>query len=66
MDHLRAALSKTQKEPEIELAPDAWQRFEKAVSTVAKSGPKHRPAKPGKANRRALEEKKAGAIKAHD
>jgi hypothetical protein len=26
----------------IELAPDAWERFERAVDTVSKSGPRHR------------------------
>jgi hypothetical protein len=30
------------KEPEIELHPDAWTRFERAVDTVLKSGPMHR------------------------
>jgi hypothetical protein len=30
----------TQKEIEIE--PDAWQRFERAVDVVAKSPPRHR------------------------
>jgi hypothetical protein len=27
---------------EIELEPDAWQRFERAVDVVAKSPPQHR------------------------
>jgi hypothetical protein len=30
---------------EIELHPDAWERFEKAVDVVMKSPPKHRTAK---------------------
>ena len=30
----------------IELFPDAWERFERAVGTVAKSGPQHKAAKP--------------------
>ena len=30
------------KEPEIELRPDGWERFVKAVHAAAKSGPKHR------------------------
>jgi hypothetical protein len=30
---------------EIELEPDAWQRFERAVKVVAKSPPQHRTAK---------------------
>jgi hypothetical protein len=32
-------------EPEIELVPDAWKRFERAVDVVAKSPPQHRPDK---------------------
>jgi hypothetical protein len=31
-------------EPEIELRPDGWERFERAVGAAAKSGPKHRSA----------------------
>jgi hypothetical protein len=27
---------------EVELQPDAWQRFERAVTVVAKSPPQHR------------------------
>jgi len=30
---------------EVELHPDAWQRFERAASVVAKSPPQHRVAK---------------------
>jgi hypothetical protein len=33
------------KPQEVELAPDAWERFERAVSVVAKSPPQHRAAK---------------------
>jgi len=33
------------KAPEIELHPDAWARFEKAVDVVMHSPPKHRTAK---------------------
>ena len=29
-------------ESEIELHPDSWERFERAVDTVIKSGPMHR------------------------
>jgi hypothetical protein len=32
------------KSKDIELAPDAWQRFERAVDVVAKSPPQHRAA----------------------
>ena len=27
---------------EIELVPDAWERFERVIETAAKIGPKHR------------------------
>jgi hypothetical protein len=30
---------------EIELRPDGWERFEKAVDAAVKGGPKHRAAK---------------------
>jgi hypothetical protein len=33
------------KTKEIELHPDAWERFERAVKIVAKSPPLHRTAK---------------------
>jgi hypothetical protein len=29
-------------EGNLEIAPDAWERFERAVDVVIKSGPKHR------------------------
>jgi hypothetical protein len=32
-------------EAEIELEPDAWQRFERAAGVVAKTPPQHRVAK---------------------
>jgi len=32
------------KSKKIELEPDAWQRFERAVDVVAKSPPQHRMA----------------------
>ncbi len=35
----------TLKADEIELHPDAWDRFEKFVKQIAKAGPQHRPAK---------------------
>jgi hypothetical protein len=34
-----------------EFYPDAWERFERAVKTIAKAKPKHRPAKKAKAKR---------------
>lgn len=33
------------KQNEVELEPDAWERFERAVKVVAKSPPQHRVAK---------------------
>ena len=33
------------KPEEIEMLPDAWERFEKAVDAVMRSPPKPRPAK---------------------
>jgi hypothetical protein len=33
------------KKSEIELEPDAWQRFERAIDVVARSPPQHRTAK---------------------
>lgn len=33
------------KGEEVELLPDAWERFERAVKMIAKAKPKHRPAK---------------------
>jgi hypothetical protein len=35
-------MAKTSKEKEIELEPDAWERFERALDVVAKSPPQHR------------------------
>jgi hypothetical protein len=37
---------------EIELEPDAWSRFERAVDVVAKSPPQHRQAAKGKRKKR--------------
>jgi len=39
------ASSKKAPEPEIELHPDAWARFERAAGVVAKTPPQHRVAK---------------------
>jgi hypothetical protein len=36
---------KAGSEPEIELAEDAWPRFEEFIKKAAKAGPKHRQAK---------------------
>jgi hypothetical protein len=35
-----------QSAAEVELVPDAWERFEKAVDKVAKSPPQHRTGAP--------------------
>jgi hypothetical protein len=37
--------SKHRTETAVELEPDAWQRFERAVDVVAKSPPQHRTSK---------------------
>jgi hypothetical protein len=42
---LMAVPKKPERKVEIELEPDAWQRFERAVEVVAKSPPQHRVAK---------------------
>jgi hypothetical protein len=34
------------KGEEVEFHPDAWERFERAIRTIGKAKPKHRPAKP--------------------
>jgi hypothetical protein len=42
-------MAKSPKEnPEIQLEPDAWSRFERAVDVVAKSPPQHRTKPSGK------------------
>ncbi|MBH5387361.1 hypothetical protein [Bradyrhizobium diversitatis] len=39
---------KTDKPVEIELHPDAWERFERAAEVVGKSPPQHRQREPEK------------------
>jgi hypothetical protein len=48
---------------EIELHPDAWERFERAADVVAKSPPQHRVAKKKRATtkKQALKAKKKPA-----
>jgi hypothetical protein len=41
-------------EKEIELHPDAWERFERAAGVVAKSPPQHRKAKKKKVSKKDL------------
>jgi hypothetical protein len=50
-------MAKSTKEQKIELEPDAWQRFERAVDVVAKSPPQHRVVKKKKAKRKASPKK---------
>jgi len=45
-------MAKTAPTKEIELYPDAWQRFERAAGVVAKSPPQHRVAKKKLAKKR--------------
>jgi hypothetical protein len=46
---MAAKKQKPKAEPDIELRPDGWERFERAVGAAVSSGPKHRPpAKPTK------------------
>jgi hypothetical protein len=45
------------KQPEKEIYPDAWSRFERAVDVVAKSPPQHR-AKVKKSPKKKKEDKK--------
>jgi hypothetical protein len=54
-----AVPKKSQVQKEIELEPDAWQRFERAVDTVAKSPPQHRVTKKSKSptKKRAVKKK---------
>jgi hypothetical protein len=47
------AKSNLKKLKDVELEPDAWQRFERAVDVVAKSPPQHRSAKPKTRKKRA-------------
>jgi hypothetical protein len=45
-DGLDMTAPPTFKPDDIELVPDSWARFERAVDTVSKGGPQHRRAKP--------------------
>jgi hypothetical protein len=40
-----AVPKKPERKVEIELQPDAWERFERAAGVVAKTPPQHRRAK---------------------
>jgi hypothetical protein len=43
------AMAKSDPNKELELRPDGWERFNRAVKAAIKSGPKHRVAKKKKA-----------------
>jgi hypothetical protein len=51
------------KAPNVELRPDGWQQFERAVDAAVKSGPKHRSAK-AKPEKRTAEKGRARVGKA--
>jgi hypothetical protein len=36
------------REPKVELRPDGWGRFERAIDAAVKGGPKHRSSKRGR------------------
>jgi len=46
------------KTDSVELEPDAWERFERAVKVVAKSPPQHREAPKPKRKKKASQRKK--------
>jgi hypothetical protein len=50
-------MAKSQKLKDVELEPDAWQRFERALKVVAKSPPQPRIAK--KVKKRKAKKKRA-------
>jgi hypothetical protein len=50
-------ISKDQRPQDVELAHDAWPRFEQFVKTAAKAGPQHR--EPPKTAKRASAKKRA-------
>jgi hypothetical protein len=51
---------------EIELEPDAWQRFERAVTVVAKSPPQHRVKGKAPGNDKATPGKKRAKARARE
>ncbi len=53
------------KSRQIELEPDAWERFERAVDVVAKSPPQHRTKSKPAARKRPKVQRKGKARK-HD
>jgi hypothetical protein len=57
-----AKKSPASKKRDIELAPDAWSRFERAIDVVAKSPPQHRAPK----KKPAKKKKPASKVGRHD
>jgi hypothetical protein len=51
---------------EVELLPDAWERFERAVGVVAKSPPQHRAGKKRKPKARAKKRKVPHGVSRRD
>ena len=47
MGMMAKAPQKQQGRDDIELHPDAWERFTEFVKRIAKAGPQHRPKKEG-------------------
>lgn len=45
--------TKPVKTKDVELRPDGWERFEKAVDAAVKAGPKHRAANKSRVAKRA-------------
>jgi hypothetical protein len=45
-------MAKRPSKSEIELHPDAWERFERAVGAVAKAPPQHRKTKKKQASKK--------------
>lgn len=58
-------VGKTKAPTEIEVFPDAWERFERAVDAVSKSGPQHRITKPTDAASSPIRPTRRGAATAH-
>jgi hypothetical protein len=50
-------MSKSPSSKDIELYPDAWERFERAAGVVAKSPPQHRVTKKKKATKKKVAKK---------
>jgi hypothetical protein len=56
--------AKPKAAPKIELRPDGWERFERAIGAAVKTGPKHRTGAkmPSRTAPKAAKPKKAGLI----